>query len=406
MKPLEGIKVVDLSQFAAAPVVGRILGEWGADVIKVETAKGDSNRYNGFMTKVPMVSDDENPAFDACSAFKRYICVNMKTPEGSAIVAKLLETADVLILNFREDSAKRIGMDWDTIHAKYPRLIYVRSTGFGDAGPMKDVGAFDMTAYYSRGGISTFLRQNDGEPINNVPCYGDFQQALGLAAGTLAAIIGREKTGEGDRVLGNLYGTALFMLSWGLQGYEGGQRYPISRKTPSGGPTSNCYPTADGKWIQLCGPTYDLFYPRLMKNIGREDLVDDPRYTSWNKVLADGTCGEVRAIVEEAFLTRPASEWEAIFQADDYACQRLFDSEDIMNDEQAWACGALRMAKYPSGNEHLYVSLPMRLDSVGLPELEGNMAKRIGHDTKTVLMEYGYTEEQIEEWAKSGAIGI
>jgi len=154
MKPLEGIKVIDLAQFAAAPVVGRIMGEWGADVIKVETAKGDGNRKNGAICKVPILGDDENPAFDACSMYKKYISVDLKTAEGRSILDKLLKDADVLILNFREDSAKRIGMDWDTIHAKYPRIVYVRSTGFGDQGPMKDVGGFDMTAYYSRGAVS------------------------------------------------------------------------------------------------------------------------------------------------------------------------------------------------------------------------------------------------------------
>jgi len=395
MKPLEGIKVIDLSQFAAAPAVGRIMGEWGADVIKVETFAGDGNRRNGAMCKVPIVGDDENPAFDVTSMFKRFACVNLKAPEGLEILDKLLSTADVLIINFREDSAKRLGVDWETIHAKYPRIVHVRSTGFGDMGPMKDVGGFDLTAYASRGGVSASLRQAGGEPLNNVPCFGDLQQAMGLAAGTLAALIGREKTGQGDRVLGNLYNTALFMLSWGIQGVEGGNVYPVSRKDPAT-PTSNTYPTKDGKWIQLCGPTYDLFYNRIMKLIGRDDLVDDPRYRDWKTIQNKNRCGEVREIIEEGMLQRTAEEWEERFREDDFPCQRLFDFEDILADEQAWACGALRKVKYPSGNEHVQVSLPMRLDSVGLPEFEGHTAKRLGHDTREVLREYGYTDGEID----------
>ena len=405
MRPLEGIKVIDLSQFAAAPVVGRIMGEWGADVIKVETAVGDGNRNNGAICKVPILGDDENPAFDACSMYKKYTSINLKSADGRAILDKMLESADVLILNFREGSAKRIGMDWETIHAKYPRIVYVRSTGFGDQGPMKDVGGFDMTAYSARGGIAATLRQAGESPLNNVPCFGDFQQAMGLAAGALAALVGREKTGLGDRVVGNLYGTALFMMTWGIQGVEGGNHYPLSRKNPTT-PTSNSYPTQDGKWIQLCGPTYDWYYDRLMKLIGREDLVGDERYNNWAKIREENLCGEVSDIIEEAMLKRPAAEWEAIFEADDYPCQRMFEFEDILEDEQAWACGALRKVKYPSGNEHVMVSLPMRLDSVGLPEYEGHTTKRIGFHTKEVLLGYGYTEEQINQWAEDGTVII
>lgn len=403
MKPLEGIKVIDLSQFAAAPAVGRIMGEWGADVIKVESCGGDGNRRNGAMCKVPILGDDENPAFDVTSMFKKFTCINLKNPEGHAILDRMLETADVLILNFRAESAKRIGLDYETIHARFPRIVYVRSTGFGDKGPMKDAAGFDLTAYYSRGGVSASLGQAGAEPLNNIPCFGDLQQALGLAAGALAALIGREKSGEGDCVTGNLYTTALFMQSWGIQGVEGGNHYPLSRKNPAT-PTSNTYPTQDGKWIQLGGPTYDTFYNRLMRLIGREDLIDDPRYRSWVKIQEDQLCGEVCAIIEAEMVKRPAAEWEEIFRADDYSCQRLFCFEDILQDEQAWACGALRSVKYPSGREHVQVSLPMRLDSVGLPEFEGHTAKRLGCHTREVLLGYGYTEAQIDKWEKCGVI--
>ncbi|MBR5642468.1 MAG: CoA transferase [Firmicutes bacterium] len=403
MKPLEGIKVIDLSQFAATPAVGRVLGEWGAEVIKVETFAGDGNRKNGAMCKVPNLGDDENPAFDVTSLFKKFTCINLKSPEGMEILDRLLSTADVLIVNFREESMKRLGVDWETIHAKYPRIVHVRSTGFGDLGPMKDVGGFDITAYWSRGGILASLGQAGGEPINSVPAFGDLQQALGLAAATLAALIGREKTGEGDRIVGNLYNTALFMLSWGIQGVEGGNVYPISRQNPAT-PTSNTYPTKDGKWIHLCGPTYNLFYNRIMKLIGREDLLDDPRYNDWMTIQREDRCKDVCAIIEEGMLKHTAEEWEKIFQEDDFPCQKLFDFNDILNDEQAWACGALRSVKYPSGNEHVLISLPMRLDSVGYPDYEGHTAKRLGHDTRPVLKQYGYTDEEIDEMVRKKVI--
>lgn len=403
MKPLEGIKVIDLSQFAAAPLVGRIMAEWGADVIKVETAAGDSNRRNGAMCKVPIVGPDENPAFDVTNMFKKFVCINLKSEEGKVILDKMLKTADVLILNFREGSAKRLGIDWETIHAKYPQIVYVRSTGFGDQGPMKDVGGFDLTAYGARGGVMASLGQAGESPTNLVPCFGDLPMAMANACGALAALIKQRQTGIGDRVVGNLLNMALFSLSWAIQGVEGGCEYPVSRKEPTT-PTANSYPTKNGKWVQLAGPTYGEFYNRLMRLIGREDLQDHPKYSNWDTIKNEGLCGEVRQIIETQMLLKDAEEWEALFEADDYPCQRMYTPADIVEDPQAWACGALQSVKYPSGNSHLHVALPMRLDSVGMPSFEGATAKRIGHDTRAVLREYGYSDAEIDALAEQKVI--
>lgn len=403
MKPLEGIKVIDLSQFAAAPAVGRMMGEWGAEVIKVETAAGDGNRFNGAMCKIPIVSDDENPCFDTCSAFKKYTSINLKTIEGRSILDKMLETADVLIMSFREESARHIQVDYETIHSKFPRIVYVKSAGFGDEGPLKDVGGFDLTAYGARGGVTGNLSQLGGEPINPIPSFGDFQLSFGMCAAALAALIGREKTGVGDKIVGNLYNTALFVNSWAIMGTEGGNHYPYSRKdVPT--PTSNTYMSSDGKWLQLCGPTYGLFYNRVMKVIGREDLIDNPRYCNWAKIQNEKITGEVVSIIEEAIEKRTADEWMDLFQAADIPCEKVYSFEDILADEHAWACHALQKVKYPSGNYHTLVSLPMQLNSVGVSKFEGHTSKRLGYHTKEVLKEYGYSEEQISDWAKKGVV--
>ena len=138
MKPLEGIKVVDLTTYMATPATGRVLGEWGADVIKVEAAKGDPLRVTqAAVFNMPM-SDEENLAFDMCNLHKRFISLNLKSEVGAEVMDKLLSEADVFITNTRTKSLRKMGLDWETLHAKYPRLIMGHGLGYGKKGAEKD----------------------------------------------------------------------------------------------------------------------------------------------------------------------------------------------------------------------------------------------------------------------------
>ena len=153
MKPLKGIKVVDLTTYMATPATGRVLGEWGADVIKVEAAKGDPLRVTqAAVFNMPM-SDEENLAFDMCNLNKRFISLNLKSETGAEVMDKLLADADVFLTNTRTKSLKKMGLDWETLHAKYPKLIMAHGLGYGKKGPEKDDPGFDVTCYMARGGV-------------------------------------------------------------------------------------------------------------------------------------------------------------------------------------------------------------------------------------------------------------
>lgn len=401
MKPLEGIKVVELAAFVAGPAVGRLLGEWGAEVIKVEGLTGDGNRIMGLLNKMP-IDDNENPSFDTTCFNKEFVCIDTKKPEGKALFHKILADADVLLTNFRSQALERMGFDYDSLKEQYPRLVFAQVLGFGEEGPEKDTAGYDFTAYGARGGLLGTVYQKGGEPINNITSFGDFQVSVSLAAGILCALLGRINTGKGDKVTASLHGTALFMLSWGILGAKYGSSYPKSRKDVNC-PSINTYPAND-RWLQLCGPDYNRYYNDIMRVIGRDDLIDDPRYRDLKTIQESGDTKEVIRIIEEAMRTRSSDEWMPLFRAADVPCEKAYTFEDILADEQAWASKALSTITYPTGNEGLVVATPVRMQSIGDPEYLPS--RRVGHDTAEVLAKHGLSEQEIKQLADDNIIRI
>lgn len=147
MKPLEGIRVVDLSTMLAGPMTGRILAEWGADVVKVETMNGDAWRKQAGTTMSPCTSD-ANPNFDMQNLNKRFVALNMRTQAGHNVMMKLLERADVFLTNFRVQALEGMGLTYDQLKERFPRLIHASVLGYGSEGPDKDRPGYDYTAFF------------------------------------------------------------------------------------------------------------------------------------------------------------------------------------------------------------------------------------------------------------------
>ena len=176
MKPLQGVKVVDLTTYLAAPTTVRVLGEWGADCVKIESAKGDPARTQGAVFNMPL---------------------NLKSEKGLEIAYKLLEQADVFVTNTRTKSLVKLGLDYDTLKEKFPKLIFAQVLGYGENGLEKDTAGFDVTCYMARGGVfGTTVNRGDA-PMIPTNGFGDFQVSLALASGICAALYAREKSGMG-----------------------------------------------------------------------------------------------------------------------------------------------------------------------------------------------------------------
>ena len=266
MKPLEGIKVVDLTSYLAAPTTGRVLAEWGADVVKVESFGGDPARRQAGVFNMPM-SDDENLAFDFANFGKKFMTLNLKSDTGLEVMLKLLAEADVFLTSNRTKSLVKMGLDYDTLHEKFPKLVYAQVTGYGDKGPEKDAAGFDVTCYMARGGVfGTTVNRGDA-PLIPTNGLGDFSVSIFMAAGIAAALYNRTRTGEGDRVSVPLQHAGLYTLSTGIISAQYGNEYPKNRREVPN-PFNNMYCCSDGKWVCACLPEYDRDFNKMCAALG------------------------------------------------------------------------------------------------------------------------------------------
>ncbi|MCM8710935.1 CoA transferase [Clostridium sp. SYSU_GA19001] len=399
MKPLKGIKVVDLTTYLAAPTAARVLGEWGADLIKVEAPKGDPARAQGSVFNMPF-SDEENLAFDVANMNKRFITLNLKTEKGLEVIYKLLSTADVFVTNTRTKSLVKLGLDYNTLKDKFPRLIFAQVLGYGEKGPEKDTAGFDATCYMARGGVLATTVDKGGSPMNPSNGYGDFQVSMCLVSGICGALFNRERTGKGDKVTVSLHHTAVFMQSVAMISAQYGNQYPKSRKEIPN-PFNNCYRTKDQKWVVMCCPEYDRDFDKIMTLLGRKDMVGNTKYNKCAQVNANKLNREVVDILDEAISKIDRADLMKLLKDNDLACEAGYEPLDIYEDEQVWANNILTKVDYPSGKRMLPTN-PVLFDSMTEPTME--TCKPQGAHTEEIMRELGYSDAEIREYIQNGAV--
>lgn len=394
MRGLEGIKVVELTSFVAAPACPRILGEMGATIYKIEPFGGDEYRTNapGFgMEK----TDIDDPAFDLASMNKEFLSVNLKDPAGAEFVEKLLADADIMVTSFRDKALKKLGLDYESVHARHPHLVWGQMRGYGEHGPEKDSKGFDSTAYAARGGWFSVLPQSvNYQPVNWPAAIGDWNASITLTAGLLGALVRKDRTGVGDKVTVNLYHCSLWAMQTMLAASQFGDVWPKSRYAVTC-PTNNSYHSKDDVWFMICYGSYDKEYNYVMDFMGLEELKDDPRYCKGAYINdGSGRNTEIIHIMEDQFATKNWDEWERIFKAKDVPYQRMFKPADILADDEAMANDILRSVHYDEYGEHKLPTSPVRFGSVGDPVLR--RSRPVGYDTARIMELYGYTPEEIE----------
>lgn len=402
MRPLEGIKVVDLTSFLAAPTVARILGDWGAEVIKIEPPSGDPGRTQASVFNMPY-EDNENPAFDISNANKRFLCLNLKKEEAKAIAYRILSTADVVVTSYRTKALERLGFSWEELHLRFPQLIFAHILGYGEQGPEKDTAGFDATAYVCRGGILGSTNERGETPINSVNGFGDFQASMCLVSGICAALYGRTHSGKGDKVTVSLHHTALFMMSIAVTSAQYGNVYPKSRCEVSN-PFNNTYKTRDGRWMVICIPEYDRFFNKFISLLGRDDLVDSPDFSHIAEVNRQRRNREIITIISEQIAKRSLDEMMQMLKENDFAHEKGFTPDEILEDEQAWATDCLRHVDYPTGNQRVLVTPPVTIQGMGPAQIIPS--RRLGYHSHQILTEYGYSEEEIQTLNQEGAVII
>lgn len=393
-KALEGVIVVELATFIAVPAAGRILADMGATVIKIESLDGDNLRYTAPTEGRPL-DQYENTTFDLENANKQGIALNTKTEAGRKILFQLLEDADIFLTNWRPKARMRAGLDYELLKARFPSLVYACVTGYGESGPDQDLPGFDYTAFFARAGILGSLYQKDTVPMNVIPGLGDHQCAMALVSGALAAYIRAINTGEGEYVSTNLLHTSIYTQAIMIQAAQYpdyGQPYPIDRRTTTS-PFVLAYKTRDERFIQICMPVYDAYYPKFISCIGRPDLVEDERYTRLQEVAKHKRSPEVYDIIWQQMSQKTASEWQGIFIENDIPFSVAQTWEEVLKDEQAWAIDVFYSMKYDNGSEKALVRPPIAMQECGLPEY--HRAPLLGENSPQILHDLGYSEDEI-----------
>lgn len=378
---LEGIRVVELAQMLAAPGAGMYLADQGADVIKIEQrVYGDPARTHG---TTPFLGN-HSKTFMTLNRNKRGMTLDIRKPEGRQILLRLLENADVFILNFRPGVAERLGIGYAEIAELNPRLIYASVTAFGAEGPGKRRAGYDAIVAGLAGAMSR--RGSDGKPIPVGVSAADMSLPMLLAYGIMLALWDRSKTGMGQKVDASLLHTylALQMGALMLAEDDNSPARPIDA-------TSSLYECGDGQFIHVTAHTDDQFI-RLCRLLDLDHIIEDPRLR--DPALKHELRVEVYPIVEALIKTAPASEWLKRLDAVDVPCGPVLDRRRVYTEPQVEANQMFVALEHPIAGPTRMVDVPIRLSRT--PGAVRRPAPLLGQHTDDILAELGYGAAEIE----------
>jgi crotonobetainyl-CoA:carnitine CoA-transferase CaiB-like acyl-CoA transferase len=395
----DGVRVVELAQWVFVPVAGALLADWGADVIRVEGPKGDP--YRGLITQgIGAGSDGVNMSVALANRGKRSIALDIKTDEGQRVLHQLLATADVFLTNFRPGALQRLGLDAEALTQRYPTLVYARGHGYGVRGPDAERAGYDASAFWSRGGLAHVLTPPDRDfPIGQRGAMGDRNGAMALAFGIAASLLRRGRTGAGGVVDVSLLATAMWTLSSDVLAALTGDHPRATAGRVAVNPVVGSYRTRDGRHIQLVFLEADRYWADFCRLIGRDDLVSDPRFTELAARRAHSE--ECVAILDAEFARRTFAEWKELLATLDAPWAPVQAVEELLADPQVIANGYVGEVSLPSGQSYRLPTVPVQFDE--RPPVP-RRAPEHGEHTEEVLLELGYSWEQINAMQSAGVV--
>ena len=397
---IEGVNVVELGTHMAIPLAARMLADWGADVIKVEPPQGEAWRTIARSYGIPF-DPDNAPIFQTPNGNKKSIAINLKQGEGIEVMLKLLEKADIFLTNTRMQSLKKLGLDYETIKTRFPRLIYVHFNGYGSKGPDKDRPGFDIATYWARAGMPLEWSCRDSTPFRPMPGFGDSTVSPSIVASALAAILHRMKTNEGEFIEISLYGSALWYNNVGIVATQPkyGYTYPRSRYDQTS-PYNAIFESRDGMFFIFSIPYWNSFSGKFLERFGLNQYVEDPRFATLEGAKTD--METVIDTLDNTFKSMSGDEIRQAFNDLDVVFEELMNPWDVTSDEQAWANGFLINARMECGENVVLANNPMHFANADT--LPFSLAPQLGSDTAGIMSELGYDRRTINRYMTTGAV--
>ncbi|MFD3587765.1 CaiB/BaiF CoA transferase family protein [Streptomyces sp. NPDC058683] len=392
-QPLDGIKVVDLTQIASGPYATSMLGDFGADVIKIEPPSGDPLRRidNTF-------GPGESAYAYSVNRSKRAMALDLKTAAGFGVLERMLADADVLAVSMRPSAAARLGVDYASLAELHPRLVYCSITGYGESGPLAGRPGMDLIAQ-ARGGVMGTSGEPGRTPVKVGPAVGDFLCSYLAMNAILLGLRVRDRDGTGQQVSVNLLdGQVSLLANLSVAYHRTGVPY-----RPMGGAQTNIVPyqvfaTADGWMVVAC--LTEKFWINLCHALAREDLRADPRYaTNADRVR---NRNDLVPELERAFAARPTAYWVPLLDAGDVPCSPVNRLEEVFEDPQVVNNDMRLVLDHPVHGEIVTVNNPVHLSRT--PARPWGYPPAVGEHSDEVLTELGYDAEAIRALREAGAV--
>ncbi len=394
-KLFDDLKVVDAASFLAGPGAATVLGDYGADVIKIEALQGD-----GYRTLKGSHPIDYN--WQLTSRNKRSVALNLDEADGRGVLHRLVQDADVVVVNYVGSQLARFGLEYETLKALNHRLVYAHLTGFGTKGPGASKRGFDSTAWWARSGMMEMVREPGQQPLMGIPGFGDHSSAMALFGAIMMGLYRRERTGEGGYVATSLAANGVWANGMSLQGVIAG--FDLAEKRQQKGwlnPFSSVYPTSDGRHVLLTIINPDREWPLLCAALGHNEWLDDPRFAT----LRDLFHNRADLISAVASVTGQLTLDDLCVRLDQarvtYEVVRRMS--EVVQDEQLFANDVLVHTGSDDPSYPVTIANPVTVAGEG--KRSSGPAPAVGAHSVEVLKEHGFSGDQIDDLIGRGVVG-
>jgi crotonobetainyl-CoA:carnitine CoA-transferase CaiB-like acyl-CoA transferase len=394
--PMEGVRVLEMAIYAFAPSAAAILGDWGADVLKVEhPVLGDPGRATAAWG-VPAEVNGVSHLWEVTNRGKRAIALDVATPEGREILMQLVDESDVFVTNFLPAARRKLGIEPEDIQGRNPRIVYARGSAQGPRGELSERGGFDGVSYWARSGASLGVTPPDA-PVPLAmpgPGFGDLQAGMALAGGIGSALFHRERTGEATVVDVSLMSVGLWAMGMTISGTSvlDTDTLPHQYHRNSTNPLVNEYRTKDGGFIALAFLQSDRYWPEFCVLVERFEWLADERFAELSTRAANAEA--LVELLDELFLERDLAVWQELLATQDGQWDIVLPAGRVQHDAQARANGYVQRIEHDGAGKVVLVPAPVQFGGEA-PTL--GKAPAFGADTDDVLRTHGVSDDAIAD---------